>query len=106
MFERFQRAWNIARFVAILTGGVLYTISCNGHGFAPMLEFKGPSAEGERLKDREAKDRSEREYNKLQRLLEEARDAESNGQSAEDIYEKGNDIDWNEVSSYERDNFS
>lgn len=107
MFPKFQTIWNIARFVVIVIGGILFCFKCHAHGFAPMLDVKGPSKFNEQLKDHDLKAKREANYKKYQNVRDEEfsrydedgnrRDGDSNGMDR-------NDIDGAEVINYERDN--
>lgn len=105
MYPKFQKFWNIARFIVIIVGGILFCCKCNAHGFAPMLDVKGPSKEAERLHDAENRKRNEENYKKYQEWKEEERSRyDENGNRRDSNGMDRNDIDWSEVINYERDN--
>jgi hypothetical protein len=108
MLSEFQRYWNIARLIAILAGGTIYTISCHAHGFAPMLDVKGPSKEGLQQKDRDRKESNEREWKKYQeRLREEVRNHyDENGDRIHNGESEEIDVDHSQIIDYERDNLA
>lgn len=105
MYPKFQKFWNIAKFVVIIVGGILFCCKCNAHGFAPTLDVKGPSSHAERLKDADKRDKQEKNYIKYQEWREEERshyDEDGNRRGDSNGMDR-NDIDWSGVIDYERD---
>lgn len=106
VYPKFQRFWNIARFVVILAGGIIYCCKCNAHGFAPTLDVKGPSSHSERLKDESDRKRSEENYKRYREARDEEwsrYDSDGNRRGDSNGMDR-NDIDGAEVIDYERNN--
>lgn len=99
MLKNFDKHWNTLRAIAIGVMIMLFTVK--GFAFAPIVDIKVPSKQGEQLKAAEQNKQNEKSWHKVNDYHRNVANDDNN--SGRD-YEEPSGRDYSEAIDYERNN--